>query len=1154
MPRKKKLDIPPEKLDTLDYFIRRVGVEPDETFRKRKVKYLETVPQPVEKIIDLVEFFERVKRHKADAWQIDFCARIQDAFLNRHERTARALVHAEAQLGKSVILAQCYPAWILGHDPMHRVALATYNVTRSQAHSKAVIGIMNLPVYREMFPDPDCHIGPKTSKEKWQTAARAAGGTEAQDSFNPVGLQSGLTGSGFDCFPAETLVETEGGKVAIGDLFVLKYLPKVYAFNHLTNQVELRKIEALREMPANELIEITTRSGRRFRCTPNHRIYVNGRYATADTIAEGDALQSLPKVFRLQASGKHDLPGVSLCGKTQDGGSDVHSLPKALPSTSVRRKQTPESQRADDILFGGLPAVVDINQSPQARPSVPDLREHNGTSLDVSKVLFTAMLAETGEGVSDREELPGVLPALSTQKPSNSLLWPNLCEQVSFPPDDWKRQLAVQDGEELRQVVSGDEADHPRTRWAKVRCVRHSRDLQNVPVAKPANTAEPLTHPSYRPRPRKQFSGKPSESLRGLPSPSPHVTNDTVAVVKRIRDCSVTVYDLQVEGCGNFFAEEILVHNSLIIDDPYADQKEAFSETVRRNLQDFWEFTVESRLSEYANVFGMFHRYHVQDLAGYLLDKGTFEYWRYCSEFDGPYIHDETGQRFDDPLGREIGELISPDRRPASYYETKRREPRVWNAMFQGRPSSEEGDFFNIGKIKTINPDAALQRRQECSHLMRAWDNAATDDGGDWTAGALLGIRPDGRVTIFHAEMVQESTEQRLATQKRIAAIDGPEIPIGIPQDPGSAGKDVVFYTQRELAGYTVVARSTSGSKEERARTFADAVNSGMVEIVEGEWNKQFLRALRDFPLSDFDDPVDAASDAYNHIYSMYRRGLVVKNFRPWNLLPWLSFSHRFGDCRKIPANFNIFAAAKITPDASQANSGVIVVRAPENARMGDVLFVAAAYKAWTDDYHELFEWMDAAMQAFCENSEQAIIWLHPDSEEYKPVLSQKLGRMVAMFDGDASAGTAELDWYWKVRPGTVNPFDPELPGVGMYALITDLAQMTAATDEFGMYSLRQEARTWSFNDRGEPNAIGGVMDCLRMVTARFRTAAQPLSVVEAIEASLDENLRLETLNEMPNSATKDSLIQRRNIELSKAQQTVGRPVRPPHVSRFGRR
>lgn len=791
MPRKKKLDIPPEKLDTLDYFIRRVGVEPEETFRKRKVKYLETVPQPVEKIIDLVEFFERVKRHKADAWQIDFCERLESAFLNRHEKAERAIVHAPAQKGKSVILAQCYPAWILGHDPMHRFALATYNVTRSQAHSRAVIGIMNLPVYHEIFPNPASHVKPKISKERWQTPARAAGGTEAQDSFNPVGLQSGLTGSNFD---------------------------------------------------------------------------------------------------------------------------------------------------------------------------------------------------------------------------------------------------------------------------------------------------------------------------------------------------------------------------TLAIDDPYADQKEAFSETVRVNLQNFWEFTVESRLSQYANVFGMFHRYHVQDLAGYLLDKGTFDYWRYSAEADGPYIHDETGQRFDDPIGREPGQLLSPQRFPESYYASKRVNTRVWNSMFQGRPSSEEGDFFNIGKIKAISQDAALQRRQECSHLMRAWDNAATDDGGDWTAGALLGIRPDGRVTIFHAEMVQESTEQRLATQKRIAAIDGPEIPIGIPQDPGSAGKDVVFYTQRELAGYTVVARPTSGSKEERARTFADAVNSGMVEIVEGEWNKQFLRALRDFPLSDFDDPVDAASDAYNHIYSMYRRGLVVKNFRPWNLLPWISFSHRFGDCRKIPANFNIYAAAKITPDASQANSGVIVVRAPENARMGDVLFVAAAYKAWTDDYHELFEWMDAAMQAFCENSEQAIIWLHPDSEEYKPVLSQKLGRMVAMFDGDASAGTAELDWYWKVRPGTVNPFDPELPGVGMYALITDIAQMTAATDEFGMYSLRQEARTWSFNDRGEPNAIGGVMDCLRMVTARFRTAAHPLSVVEAIEASLDENLRLETLNEMPNSAAKDSLIQRRNIELSKAQQTVGRPVRPPHVSRFGRR
>lgn len=1151
MPRKKTPDIPPEKLEKLDYFIRLAGVEPEETFRKRKVKYLETAPQPVEKIIDLVEFFERVKRHKADAWQIDFCTKIQDAFLSRHEKTMRALVHAEAQLGKSVILAQCYPAWILGHDPMHRVALATYNVTRSKAHSRAVIGIMNLPVYKEIFKDPRSYVKPKISAERWQTAARSEGRTEAQDSFNPVGLQSGLTGSGFDCFPAETVVQTEIGNITIGELFMLKYTPRVYAYNHVAGQVELRQIQALRRMPADELIEITTNSGSVIRCTPNHRIWANGEYIEAGQCETG---MRLSRLLGQKGQVQQEVSSVLGQGQTPDGETRLRALPGVLRGASLHREQAPEEWRQPDLLFCQVPGGMDVQNATKTGPPVRKVPADHESSIDVSAFLLEQMPPQTGQSILSRASVPDVRSGVSTPKLPNRVLRANVCQQGPFSENGRQRKLTLQDRHELREMVPGNEADHSRPRRTQMRGLRKTRDISRVSMARPDGSTEQARYSPHRPQSGEQRLREPGNAVRRMPSHAPHVTDDTVAMVRRIRGISINVYDLQVEGCGNFFAEEILVHNSLIIDDPYADQKEAFSETIRKSLEEFWEFTVESRIGAHSNVFGMFHRYHVQDLAGYLLNKGTFEYWRYCSEFDGPYIHDETGQKFDDPLGREIGQLISPDRRPASYYETKRREPRVWNSMFQGRPSSEQGDFFNIGRIKPVSPDVALQRRESCSHLMRAWDNAATDDGGDWTAGVLLGIRPDGRVTIFHAEMVQEASEQRLATQKRIAAIDGFDVPIGIPQDPGSAGKDVVFYTQREMSGYTVVARSTSGSKEERARSFADAVNSGMVEIVEGDWNKQFLRALRDFPLSDFDDPVDAASDAYSHLYSMYRRGLVIKNFRPWNLLSWIDFSHRFGNCRKVPANFNVFASAKITPDASQANSAAIVVRAPDNARMGDTLFVVAAYKAWTDDYNELFDWLDAALAAFCENTDDAIIWLHPDSEEYQQVLLQKLGRMVAMFDGDASAGIAELDWYLKARPGTVNPFDPEMPGVGMYALITDLAQMAAATDELGMYSLRQEARTWSFTDKGEPNAIGGVMDCLRMITARFRTAAQPLTVVEKIEASLDENLRLETLDEMPNSPTKDSLIQRRNLELRKAQADIGGPVRPPHVSRFSRR
>lgn len=795
-----------EKQRIVEHYTRMSGGNPVGDFRNDAIEFKAIEPPKLEKQIDLVEYFERVKRHKADAWQIDFCGRLQDAFFNRHIKSTKSITHAEAQLGKSVILAQCYPAWILGHDPLHRIALATYNVTRSQAHSKAVIGILNLPVHRKIFRDKDSHVKPRTSVAKWQTPARQAEGTEAQDSFNPVGLQSGLTGSGFD---------------------------------------------------------------------------------------------------------------------------------------------------------------------------------------------------------------------------------------------------------------------------------------------------------------------------------------------------------------------------TLIIDDPYADQKEAFSETTRVNLQEFWDFTVESRLSPHSNIFGMFHRYHVQDLAGYLLDKGTFEYWRYASIADGPYIHAETGQKFEDPLGREKGELISPIRRGLDYYADKRTNQRVFNSMFQGRPTSEEGGFFQINKIVKISKEEAEQRRREVSVICRAWDNAATDEGGDWSVGTKIGIRKDGRVTIFQSEMVQAATENRLDVQRRVAESDGYDVSIAVPQDPGSAGKDVVFFTKQHLKGYTVVVRPTSTNKQERARNFAYAVNSGQVEIVgdDGEekpWNKQFLRALQEFPLSTFDDPVDSASDAYNQCFETFQRGLVIKNFDPArNLTSWSTFARHFGSkdgdkiipAAKVPEAFTVYAGVKITPDASQPNSAVLVARAPEYAKMPDKLFVVAEYKKFTDDYLDLFKWLDAAINAYCAKRDSVTIWLHPDSEAYKHTIWQKLNRPVSVFTENEVAGLTELDWHLLPTENAVNTFNNHgTLDTKLFGLIADPKQMSVAQDEFGLIAFRQEAMTWHYDDKGKPSKVGAVLDCLRMVTYCFRTVSTPLTREQKIEANLAPQLQVETLASMPDGDEKDGLLQRRQMELSKAEKSSGNTEQGPHMSRFGRR
>jgi hypothetical protein len=63
-------------------------------------------------------------------------------------------------------------------------------------------------------------------------------------------------------------------------------------------------------------------------------------------------------------------------------------------------------------------------------------------------------------------------------------------------------------------------------------------------------------------------------------------------------DCNTEhfVYDIQVERNHNFFADGILSHNCLLIDDPRKDRQDAESELTQRRLRDWFKSVAYTRL------------------------------------------------------------------------------------------------------------------------------------------------------------------------------------------------------------------------------------------------------------------------------------------------------------------------------------------------------------------------------------------------------------------------------------------------------------------------------------------------------------------------------------------------------------------------------
>lgn len=180
------------------------------------------------------------------------------------------------------------------------------------------------------------------------------------------------------------------------------------------------------------------------------------------------------------------------------------------------------------------------------------------------------------------------------------------------------------------------------------------------------------------------------------------------------------------------------------------------------------------------------------------------------------------------------------------------------------------GKFFQ--KIQIPIEGMLLTMPTDIIFYCRAWDFAATDEDengdADYTSGVLMGKRKNGKLVILDVinQRIKAGAVEHLLYITSIAdkARYGYNYRVRIPQDPGAAGKIVAQQYIKLLAGFDVVAKSVSGSKQVRATPFAAQWQNGMIEILIAEWNEEYFNQLESFPESKHDDMVDASSDAFN--------------------------------------------------------------------------------------------------------------------------------------------------------------------------------------------------------------------------------------------------------------------------------------------------
>lgn len=281
----------------------------------------------------------------------------------------------------------------------------------------------------------------------------------------------------------------------------------------------------------------------------------------------------------------------------------------------------------------------------------------------------------------------------------------------------------------------------------------------------------------------------------------------------------------------------------LLIDDPLKDRAEADSEVQRQRVWDWFTSTAYTRLMPGGAVVVIQTRWHEDDLAGRLLEKQS---------------DDDRWEVLELPALDKDGKALWPEWYDERALERIRKSigPRDWSALFQQSPAPEEGDFFKADWLKPFDrfPD------RETMRVYGGSDYATTQDGGDYTVHAVVGLDPEGRMYLLDLWRKQTSTNVWIEEFCRLVKTWKP---MAWAEETGQINSGVgpfITQRQRELKAYCVREQfPTRGDKAVRAQSMRGRMElDGLYVDHSAPWFSAFRAELLSFPAGKNDDQVDA--------------------------------------------------------------------------------------------------------------------------------------------------------------------------------------------------------------------------------------------------------------------------------------------------------
>lgn len=511
--------------------------------------------------------------------------------------------------------------WLLGKNPRYKIMTCSYNEKLSRKFSKQTRNAIQEQSRTGKIAFTDVF---QNVKIKYGSASVDLWALDGNDEENYLATSPGSTTTGIGCFPQGTLIATPNGYKDIQSI-ALEDIPQVLTLCHENGIIEACKVTASRRIMSNELIKITTNTGRIIISTSDHRYYANEHgYVEGRCLQKGNSIKTLQRNMQAmrETEGKRRNRAVQgLLQKKPVGVKNkfcLQSLWERISAICLRINENAKKWHGNKILFKKLFVKVE-------RQSAKDKKVFNVRNFSAiphkQKILLDRVQGKSKitKKTACKSDMPNMRERFRSKKPQDTILQSRLCEQIPFKSNDRQRKFTLQNWRELYQRIS---------RYAKAYfgkrqlCLHELRDSRNILFNKKVCQSIKSSYSPFRRKPAKQQNAELDYSLHTLPYFT--TQNETITSIE-IWEEEIPVYDITVEKNHNFFANGILVHNCdfALIDDIVKNAYEAFNESILEGHFEWFTDTLYSRLEGKRKLLLFMTRWATKDLAGRLIELYT---------------------------------------------------------------------------------------------------------------------------------------------------------------------------------------------------------------------------------------------------------------------------------------------------------------------------------------------------------------------------------------------------------------------------------------------------------------------------------------------------------------------------------------------------